>query len=393
MRRALAVVATVVAAFLLLAPAARAAESIPSGNWAGSSLNAGPSKVEVGSYQLSGTFRRGLDRQVEVTVSASPAGSGACAVKPTKLPWANTPRSFNVTLAIPCNGTYTLVAKAATTDDNFFLPHDEASLDRQVKVAAPAPTVTGVEATAEGRAITVSWDDMVGAAPDLAGYVVERKIGDGDFEELATADAATLSYDDTALPAAAGEATYRVFATRPSPDGDKVSAASDEAATPFVAAPRTTDSSGTGSDTGTGTGSGTGTGTASGNPSPTDGFGSTGPDGQPVAGGSGTSGGSRGRVSPPKVFSGTFLPPLLRPASQAIQTTPTTADPGYEDALPYGDREQGAEDPVLPSDGMASIFTDGQPGRGMAIPVATALVLLVWALHLRMLARAARPLD
>lgn len=386
MRRILAALAAAVAALVLVATPVWAGESIPSGTWTGSSLDAGAGRVEVGSYRLSGTFRRSVDRQVEVTVGASPVGSGACAVNPTTLPWASTPRSFNVTLAIPCNGTYTLVAAAVTTDNNVFFPRESASLDRHVTVAAPPPAVTGVTADAVGRSITVTWDNMVGGAPDLTGYAVERRIDEGSFEEVGTVDAATQTYEDTDLPTAGGEATYRVFATRPSPEGEKVSAASEEAATPFDAAPHgTTDT--TGADTGSGGSGDTGGAT---NPGPTDGLGSTG--GQTGSGGSGSRG-SHGRVSPPRVFAGTFLPPLLRPVglSGRSSTTPTTADTGFADELPYGDREQGAADAVLPDDGMASITTKGQPGRGMAIPVATALVLAVWAVHLRMLARAARP--
>jgi hypothetical protein len=388
MRRTLAVLAAATAVVLVTAPASFAAESIPSGSWAGSSLDAGPATVEVGSYRLNGAFRRGFDRQVEVTISATPAGSGPCAISPTTLPRANTPRGFGVTLTIPCNGIYTVIASAVTTDNNLFLQPESASLDRRVTVAAPPPVVTGVTATASGRSVTVKWNDMIGGAPDLSGYAVERKIGTGVYKPLASPPAGTESYVDSDLPASAGTATYRVFATRPSPDGAKVSAASDEAATPFVAAPQsTTSTTAAGGDPASG-GAAAGA-DGSGSPASADGTG-TGPGGQPASGGSGA---ARARVNPPQVFAGTFLPPLLRPITSAGPTTSTTADPGYEDALPYGAREQGAEDAVVPNDGMASIFTNGQPGRGMAIPVATALVLLVWALHLRMLARAARPLD
>jgi hypothetical protein len=90
------------------------------------------------------------------------------------------------------------------------------------------------------------------------------------------------------------------------------------------------------------------------------------------------------------VYSGTFLPPLLRPATQTL-SPPTTADTGFEESLPY---EQGPNDAVLPGgESLASIDTHGQAGRGLVIPVATALVLAIWAVHLRMLARAARPIS
>ena len=72
---------------------------------------------------------------------------------------------------------------------------------------------------------------------------------------------------------------------------------------------------------------------------------------------------------------------------------PTTIDGGFAGELPYDDSEPGEEDPVLPDDELASLFTDGAAGRGMAIPIATALVLAVWAFHLRFLARASRPIP
>ncbi len=382
MRRVLAAAGASAVALLVIAPAAWSGESIGSGNWSGSTLDAGPSAVSASSYRLSGTFQHKLNRTASVTVSASPAGSGPCSIPQAALASAATPRSFQVTMSIPCNGTYTLSAVATTTDNNAFFPTESATLDRTVAVSAPAPTVTGVQANADGRTVTVSWDDMTSSAPDLSGYLIERKIGAGSFEELATVPADQRSYADSALPDSGGEASYRVSAIRPSPSGDMVSSASREAATPFVAAPTPT------TDT---TGAGTGGSASGGGGGATGSSGSGGPlsSGQSGAGGARASGGSAPRVSAPHVFSGTFLPPLLRPASQTIATT-TTLDTGFNESLPY---ERGAADPVLPKDAMASIVTTSQAGRGMAIPVATALVLAVWAFHLRMLARAARPLD
>lgn len=381
MRRILAAAAATVVALIAVAPLAGAAESIPSGSWAGSALAAGPSIVNTSTYQLSGTFRRQIDRQVEVTVSATPAGTGACAIKPTTLPAASTPRAFNVTLTIPCNGSYTLVATATTTNNSAFFPKETATLDRAVAVAAPAPVVTGVTASEGGRSIDLEWDDMRSAAPDLTGYVLERKLGDGDFEELDVLDVDVQTYTDEDLPVEGGDAVYRVFSTRDAPGGPVTSASSDEAATTFEAEP---DGGGTGGgDGGSGGGDGSGTGTdgGSGGSGSTDGGGTDGGGTSPTVGGS--------RVAAPRVaFSGTFLPPLLRPAPLVV-APPTTVDTGYEESLPYD--LDSAGNPILPGDEMASIYTEEEPGRGMAIPVATALVLALWAIHFRLLARAARP--
>ncbi|MGQ0831860.1 MAG: hypothetical protein ACT4OV_09295 [Microthrixaceae bacterium] len=378
MRRTVIAAGAALFALVGLAQTALAAESINSGAWSGSALNAGPAGVEVGFYNLTGTFRRNIGRTVQVTVSADPAGVDACAIAPVTLPAGGTPRGFNATLTIPCNGTYTLVARAITTDDNAILTADSATLDRVVTVAAPAPTVTGFDAVSDGRSVSLVWDDARGAAPDLSGYVVERKLGTDEFAELARLGADQQTYVDADLPDAGGEVTYRVFSTRPSPSGELTAASSDELVTTYDDAPATT-TTGKGGSGGTGGGSGGGAGDGTGG-------GGTGGDG---SGGAGSGRTSR-RVSPPRVFSGSFLPPLLRPATQTIVTTPTTADTGFNESLPY---ERRAQDPLLPKDAMASVFSDGKPGKGMAIPVATALVLAIWAVHLRLIARAARPVD
>lgn len=375
MRRATAMMMAAITALLLAPSPAGAGESISSGNWSGSALDAGPTSTALSTYVLAGTFRhQPTDRDIAITVSASPARSGACAIAPKALPSASTPRTFSATLSIPCNGTYTLSAVATTTQNNAVFPLESATLDRQVAVTAPAPKVTGVEALAEGRTVTISWDDMSPGVADLSGYSVERAIDDGDFVELDGAiDAATQTYEDTDLPAAGGDATYRVFSRRPSAGAGTIrSAASNGSTTTFEATKSTTTTGGDGGGAdGTGTGSGGGTGGSGG--------GSTGGTATTV------------RPVPPRVFSGSFLPPTLRPATQTI-TTSTTVDPGYKDVLPYGARTDKKQTP-LAGESLSSITTSSQPRRGMAVPVATALVLAIWAFHLRHLARAARPLP
>ena len=384
MRRSLAAVAASVVLVVGMASPAGAGESISDGSWAGSALDAGPRSIEANSYKLSGTFRRRfVNRRIQVTVAADPAASGPCAVAPITLAAGDTPRAFSATLSLPCNGTYTLKAVANTTDDGPLAGHESATLDRQVVIAGPAPKVTGVELEPEPRAVTISWDDMRAAAPDLTGYVVERRIGDGDPTELATLTADDLTYTDEDLPDAAGEATYVVFSTRPAAGETVVSRSSDEASTPFEAAASTDGGSG-GGDGGT-TGGDGGAGGGGG----TDGGGGTGTAG----GGSGGRGGDPNqpsRIAPPRAFPGTFLPPLLRPVT-ATPTTSTSVDEGFSEDLPYAPREEAAAE--LPGDGFASIFTEGRPGRGLVIPAAVALVLAAWGIHLRLLARAARPID
>lgn len=377
MRRLLLIAGAALVALLILPPAPSAAQST-AGNWDGSSLDPGPSSVAASAYTLSGTFRHSPNRVVKVTVSAAPAGSGACAIAPVTVPAASTPRTFNVTLSIPCNGTYSLVATATTTDDRTFFPSDSASLSRSVEVSAPAPTVTGVAAVGAGRSVTVTWDDMTQVVPDVSGYLVQRQSADGTFADVAGLTSSDQSYVDNDLPDEGGDIAYRVLSTRPSPNGEKMSAASAEATTSYDATPRPTTTGGSGNGGTTAT------------PGGTDGTGSA-PGGSGGSGGTGGSpGGTPAGVSAPRVYSGTFLPPLLRPASQTL-SPPTTADTGFDNSLPYAPRPKNT---VVPGgESLASIETPGQAGRGLVIPVATALVLAIWAVHLRMLARAARPVS
>jgi hypothetical protein len=67
----------------------------------------------------------------------------------------------------------------------------------------------------------------------------------------------------------------------------------------------------------------------------------------------------------------------------------TDPDSGYKQELDYGDQQlAGGEDD---GDGLSSFTYEDGGGRGMAVPVATGLVLAAWAFHLRYLARAAKP--
>lgn len=385
-RRVLALTTVLAALLLLVAAPARADESITTGSWSGSALDDGPDSVAVGAYELRGTFRHDAlgGRQVQVTVSSDPPRSGGCAIAPVTFPSGDTPRTFSLSVGIPCNGTYRLIATAVTTDNSAVRPADSAVLDRTISVVAPPPKVTALDLTLRRRLVELTWDDMRDAAPDLTGYIIERKIDDDSFRSIDRVVADEQTYTDSNLPTAGGNATYRVLATRPSPAGEQVSASADEVSTRFegVRTGSTGGTDGSGGSAGTG-----GSGVADGG-----GSGSTGGSGTGSTGGSGggTAGGSG--FAAPRTFSGSFLPPLLRPAVQTI-TTPTTVDTGYNGVLPYGARPGSNASVDSGEGGTSSISSREEPRRGMLIPVATALVLTIWAFHLRMLARAARPIP
>lgn len=380
MRRPLASVGAAALTLLLVLQPAAADEEITSAPWAGSHLDDGPTRVEVGSYLLEGEFVRSqgsVERDIEVILSVDPQMEGACAVAPVILPVDRTPTPFSDVLSIPCNGTYRLIATANTVNNNALLPPQSAVLDRtDVKVVAPAPTVTGFEMDARRRIVDLRWDDMRGAAPDLTGYSVQRKINGGSFTELERVGVGVQSYQDDDLPTQGGTATYRVLAARPSPEGERISPSAVARSTSF---PSGTTGGGTGGSTDGGSGTTGGSG------------GSSGSDGSGSGSGTGGSGDSgTGGVRAPRLFAGTFLPPLLRPASETLGTT-TTVDPGFSDLLPYDPRRPGRS--AIPEGALDTLGEDEAPRRGMLIPVATALVLAIWAFHLRVLARASRPVS
>lgn len=255
------------------------------------------------------------------------------------------------------------------------LPADSAILDRTVDVAVPPAEVQGVTATeGDARAVTVSWTALAPRPADLAGYTIERQASDGTVESFTMGD--VTSYIDSAAPAAGGDTTYLVFARRPGPTGDVWSPSAQSATVAVSPAPAPPTDPTDPTDPGTPGGP-----TGPGNPGAGGGTGSG-------TGGSTVNGGA-GRPSPsirvPRVGtpSRNFFPPLLSP--------PSPEDTGFSEELPFEEREPGEEDAVLPDDALASGPLDAAPGRGLVIPLATGLVLAVWALHLRFLARAARP--
>ena len=277
---------------------------------------------------------------------------------------------------LPCNGEYGIRVDAVYRPRPFG-QDEEATLLGSVRVAAPPPEVPKASAVDDGGTVVVSWTPVADAdkPADFLGYRVERRVGEGDWEPLATKLASDKrSFNDSAPQAGGGTVTYRVRTRRAAPPtGEAVSdgVTAELGATPTVPP---------GTDPGTSVPGGTDGGATGGGTAGTDG-GTTGGTGGGGGGGGGVT--RRGRTG-----IGTRAPRLGTPSQANFPPLLTPDDGGFEEEIDYGDRNLAGEEE---GDELSSLFYEEDTGRGMAVPVATGFVLAAWAFHLRFLAKAARP--
>jgi hypothetical protein len=376
-KRIAALVLALVGIALTAAPAA-ADEQIPSGSaWGGSSVTR-PEPVTSSIVQLTinGRIQNNSDLSygepiVAVTLSDAADGCQLAPSGPATRATLTGP-TFTPNTVFPTWKRYAYTADLPFSPERngdysvFVCINGTRRLDTQALVRLPAPTVTNLVASADGHDVDLAWDDVRSLAPDLAGYRVERSLGADTFESVATIGPESPSYTDTTLPAAGGDVSYRVIAIRPEvSDG----APSNVAEARYAPAPSGSGATGTGGDAAGGSGGADGSGGAAGGGTSA----------------SGRLGGRPSRPSGPTIAiprvgtpSRNFFPALLAPP----------VDTGFSEELPY---DVDGEDSELAADEPGSDPTDALPGRGLVIPVATGLVLAVWALHLRFLARASRP--
>lgn len=247
-----------------------------------------------------------------------------------------------------CNGVYQVTVTAVADSG------EQASLDsngRTVSLQPRAPS--GVEAVlgATGGVI-LSWE-APDNAPDFLGYRLQRSVDGGPFTPFGPDLLDDTSFEDTDVPDGATEVDYKVASVRQgASDGTTVTALSGSTAVTLPTEPPPSDTT---------------TSVAPGEQAA---------DGAPSSDG-GTTGASR--------------------SGSGRSVTPTTQflpDIGRADDDPLGDAEQGDENPVLPEDELAGTVLqnfedDAGDRRALMVPVAIGVVLLVWAMHLRYLARQA----
>jgi hypothetical protein len=379
----LAAVAGLALATLILAPAVTAQESVGSGAWAGSrvyrpeAITRTPFQTTIaGSLQHDAPFTEPL---VSISFGAAPTLCpplpGPVTASVTR-PAGGDPGvylfSAKITLSSShCNGRFGVNVEAAAFPTSGV--DATVNLTTTLDVAVAPEPVRGVSAhpDASGRRVDVRWQPDTSSPSDFLGYRVERMSGSDAVTVANIDDRGATSFTDTAPPSEGGAVVYRVSARRRSPSGEVSSSPTSSSSVvvqpdpnPPTVPPGTT-------------------------PDPANpGTGAPGPGDPAAPGDTPTTGPGRAigsRVRPPLLGTGGFFPPLLTPRGPT-----TTIDDGFSPELPFGDREAGEDESELPGDELALSYED-EASRGLIVPIATALVLAVWAFHLRFLARAAAP--
>jgi hypothetical protein len=385
LRRAGALAAVVAVLVLSAAPAASAQEADP--DWDGSKLTT-PATTTSSSPDITADFVREYAAQtltrerrvIASTKATAPAGLPAgctASIGVTTVTKQDEHHLTDARLTTNCNGTYGIEVTARLQQrcwgGSSLCPWeqiDSRTLTGTIDIAAPAPAIGSVTAApGDGRSIKLTWDPVASPPPDLLGYRIERATGAGGPVTIATIDdPAAASFVDEEPPAQGGSTTYTVYSRRASSRGEL---SSEPASVDTDVAPAPSGTGGSGGGGGAGGGGTTGgSGGASGRPS----------TGRIDTGGRPTRGITVPRVGTP---SRNFFPPLLAPPD---------IDTGFDPTLPFEEQEPGDANAVLPDDELASDdLGERLPGRGLVVPVATGLVLAVWGLHLRFLARASRP--
>lgn len=318
------------------------------------------STVSNATVTFTGVVRHATRQQPTVNLGASPPQGAPTACIPEANSAVVTAAgggnfAFRGALTFPCNLTYAVTATASVPPPPIGPRPPSQRIPISISTAAPGPPVTGLAVSkGDGRTVELRWVPPAPPPDGLLGYLVERSVNGGEFSQLTVIDdPATESYTDKDVPTSGGKLAYRVSTLRNAPGGPVTSQAADgDGAVTFEAVPG---SSSTTSPGGTS---------------------------QPTVGSA-----TAGR----RIGGSLDLPGLSSPnTSQGRRsTTSTTVDTGFLETLPFEDREPGDDEPALPGDGFASVtFEEG--GAGLLVPAAVALLLLVWAAHLRYLNRLAK---
>jgi hypothetical protein len=335
----------------------------PAGAWTSpapaSSVDDTPVAYLEAPQKLAGyaEFRRGVAGVAFTLVkdAANPGEpcSAAGSVPPQSVTGGGDRVEFAFEASFPCNRRYQVRATAAVQRP--FPGDTPLVMNLWVAVAIPAAPVTGLAADlGTDRTLTLHWDDASHEV-DFQGFEVRRAVGDGDFERLDEVASTSTSYTDAGLPEAGVRVRYQVVGLRPGPDaGTTVYGA---AGSPVeVTAP----AAGAAPDGGGGDATGTGRPT--------------------VAGGGPVAPTGQGQQSAHREFQA--------PATRGI-TTPTTADTGYQERLPFQKPSPAAEAGDSAAIARLDDEGEGDSQRQTTLLVAGASTAFSWAMALRFLTRRA----
>jgi hypothetical protein len=357
--------------------------------WAGSAFVApfdtGVHSTDVEQVTVAGRFRFARDTTVRVTVVVeplTPIGSACTHDDPPELATQPQPTDgvradyrFETSLELPCNGRYRIRATGHAYPGPDFPDPAATSPDlvADLTVAAPPPAVTGLRAARAGDAVRLHWDPVSAAPPDFLGYEISRAVDGSDGEVLTTLGPDASTWLDERPPGNRDGLVYRVASLRTAPDGSALRA--PEPAETLVA-PEELVVPGPGDGGDTRTGGPGGTGEEPGLPSP-------GAVPSPV---------ERGSRTTPTLAPRSPLGSPVGGSSPSGASDPRAArapfDDGFDDELPYAAGAPGGARPAIGGSANSVRYTDdGTAGEALLTPIATALVLAMWAVHLRRLAR------
>lgn len=364
-----------VATLLALAPPAAAAS--PSGAWSDPEPDDDVDGIPLATLDHDGPLKGVADFDAGIaSVSfhlsqdnadgATDPCSAVDDVPPQVMNTDDTHVVFSFKAAFPCNRRYQVLA-TIIPNQRPLRQDTPTDLPLFVDVAIPPADTEDLTATLVGsrRAVSLRWADAA-HEPDFIGFEVRRSVEGGTFAKIGNAGPTATSFVDEELPGGGGDLRYRVLGMRSGPRAGSVVYAEDgdAASTTVEPVPGNGGGSGDGSSSGSGTSSGTG----------------------------GSGSGSSGSGSAPRLRTELPSGPGSRTATGRFDppTTPTTADTGFQETLPFQQRQS---QEALPSGDPAVVARidddddDSAGTRETMLLVAGGGVAFSWAMALRFLGR------
>jgi len=331
-----------------------------------------------GSAEMSDTLGLHLDRVTAISITVTsrqhPGTTTSCGSCAAGLDQQSASFSFTAT-DLNYNGPYDVTVDASGR--RFLDVFNSAPVSTRATTSfsvevAPAPPANVKAIANPDRSVTVSW--ARNAEPDLVGYQVQRRgPSTPGFQTVASSvnqppNGSTVNWTDTTTASTGGQFGYLVVAIRPDGDGVVSNRATSASAAAAVTVPGPP---GGPSTTGPG-------GTGANGPGGPAGIATPGPGGAFTTG------------SPAPLDLSSFLATGGAPPKIAVPGGVALPDGSFTATLPFGPKSASgaAADSV-------EILGHSTSRRALLLPVATGLLMCVFALHLRRFNRQvlAQPLE